>query len=70
MRRACCACHVPLDDSWTTPDPLVSHGLCPECADAVHLEIDSMPTCGLVGPWGECNLFADHVGECRQLRED
>ena len=70
MRRACCVCQTPLDGDGAIAEPSkVSHGICGDCATNEHVKIDEMPKCGLMGPWGACNLFRNHVGGCRQLGE-
>ncbi len=51
----------------TDPSDDVSHGLCKVCVAAAHVKIDTMPSCGLVGKWGVCDLFAGHVGECKWI---
>ena len=54
----------------TGSDNAISHGLCTACVTTEHVKIDEMPTCGLEGTWGECNLFDGHVGECRELSDE
>ena len=51
----------------TEPGDDISHGLCAPCVTDTHADIDMMPTCGLVGKWGVCDLFVGHVGECRRI---
>jgi hypothetical protein len=70
VRRACCACHVPLDGKGAITEPSrVSHSYCTTCATNEHVKIHEVPQCGLEGPWGVCNLFHDHAGGCRRLED-
>jgi hypothetical protein len=71
MRRACAGCDTPLDGLGAiTGKAKVSHGFCTVCVTKEHTRIDEIPACGLVGKWGECNLFDGHVGPCKHLGED